>query len=710
MNGWISPAADFSIRTGRDVVVKPRRPPTSSDATIVNPLIEEQEIMRRPSSRYEFHGLRRMIARCIVPLIAWAGWALPATGELLPIPMVKQFAFEPGRLRIAAVSISAPQDELANEVAVLEQLLAQRHIVSKDDGTPIELKITDVQFPPNPSSYAERIAAQGYRIDVNARGVVLAARSPMGVYYAVQTLTQLITPDKSVQHVRILDWPDLAVRAVMVDPARANENLDYYQRMIAFCGRYKINRLHMHLTDDENACLYHEDYPSLMHPHAWRAEGIGRLVDHARRHHIDIVPEIESLGHARMFVRHPRYREILHQTTADKPAKSWAGTDVPGFTNVLCPASDLTLAYLDAMYARAAELFPFPETHIGYDEVDTTECARCDAKFGKLTHAEWLLRHLLRCHEFAARDGRRVGLWGDMLLNHRDIVERIPRAGTVIYDWHYNPNMTDESAGFFKQAGFEVMGCPALVCHPHMVMSSDYNYRNISKFAKIARQHDLLGLDTTIWTPVRYMSDVLWPGIAYAATQSWSSSNWDEINFYIGFLRDFHGSPDGARFARVWRDLYALRWWLDKFQVSCWHDADGLSRAREQAAGKWGAQARKQLTALREIKQALIEIGENVQRHRDAWAVLEQSVAIRIHVGEHFLASLKVQPEGQWDLALIRELDKTCVEQLQWIEASWDRDRFADDPYKDDLNRTGQHLLDHYRRMHAFHERILRGQ
>jgi hexosaminidase len=199
-------------------------------------LIEEQEIMRRPSSRYEFHGLRRMIARCIVPLIACTGWALPATGELLPIPMVKQFASEPGRLRIAAVSISAPQDELANEVAVLEQLLAQRHIVSKDDGTPIELKITDVQFPPNPSSYAERIAAQGYRIDVNARGVVLAARSPMGVYYAVQTLTQLITPDKSVQHVRILDWPDLAVRAVMVDPARANENLDYYQRMIAFAA------------------------------------------------------------------------------------------------------------------------------------------------------------------------------------------------------------------------------------------------------------------------------------------------------------------------------------------------------------------------------------------------------------------------------------------------------------------------------------------
>ena len=93
----------------------------------------------------------------------------------------------------------------------------------------------------------------------------------------------------------------------------------------------------------------------------------------------------------RVFLRHPDFRNILHQTTKDKPAGSWSGTEVAGYTNVLCPASDKTYAYLEAMYARAAESFPYPELHIGCDEVDLTTCARCAARFPGVSHADWFV-------------------------------------------------------------------------------------------------------------------------------------------------------------------------------------------------------------------------------------------------------------------------------------------------------------------------------
>ncbi len=633
--------------------------------------------------------------------------SLASDSTVKPIPFVKQWSATAGSLPFTGVQIVDVEPALSREVVLLKDLLAERGIAINDKGVPLYLRIAQIDFPAIKSKHCESLASQGYRILIDKNAITLEGRTPQGVFYGMQTLVMLLDGKEFLPCGEIIDWPDLAVRGVMVDTARANENLDYYKRVVDFCAHHKINRLHMHLTDDENACLYHEDFTQIMHPNAWKAEQIAKLVDYAQKRHIDIVPEIESLGHARLFVRHPQYKDILHQTTVDKPAKSWAGTSVPGFTNVLCPASPITVEYLDKMYARAAKNFPFPETHIGYDEVDTTVCARCKAKFGDISHSQWLVQHLLRCYELASRDGRKVALWGDMLLNHRDIIDRVPRKGTVIYDWHYRPDTTDESVKFFTGLGFEVIACPALVCHPHMVAPSDYNYKNIQRFAQIARDNDLTGIDTTIWTPVRYMSDVLWPGIAYAAAHSWAGSTWDETAFYRQFAGDFYGLPDGERFGKTWSGFYHMRWWLDKFQVSCWHDEKGLLAAQEKAAGSWGAEARRQLKELQRIQSELKEIGKDVRRNDLPWRTLVRSVDVGVYVRQHLLASEKAKPDGKWDLELIRELDKVCLEQINWIEEDWARNRFAGDPYMDDLNNTRQHLLDSYRKMHVFHKSIL---
>src|SRR5207244_3621796 len=57
--------------------------------------------------------------------------------------------------------------------------------------------------------------------------------------------------------------PDFALRMIMLDMARQNENFDYYRRVIDFCARYKINAILLHLTDDQTAALYEPRYPEL---------------------------------------------------------------------------------------------------------------------------------------------------------------------------------------------------------------------------------------------------------------------------------------------------------------------------------------------------------------------------------------------------------------------------------------------------------------
>ncbi|MCP4246511.1 MAG: family 20 glycosylhydrolase [bacterium] len=643
----------------------------------------------------------------IVALTVLLGCGVAAAESHSPIPFVKQWAPGTGVVQLARVTISRSDRSLANEIDLLRTHLDRAGLTVGQSGLPIRLQIAAIDIPTSSSAYRTEIQNQGYRIQVSADGVLVQAQAPAGMFYGIGTLIQLIDREQRLPCGEVVDWPDLAVRGIMVDPARANENADYYQRLIRFCGRYKINRLHLHLTDDQNACLFHEDYPTLMHRHAWRPERLAPLIELAKQHHIEVVPEIESLGHARLFLRHPDFRELLHQTTRNKTAGSWTGTNVPGYTNVLCPASAKTYEYLDKMYARAAQAFPWPEIHVGCDEVDLTTCGRCAVEFPGLSHPEWFLRHLLRCRDLVGQRGRRLGMWGDMLLRHREIVGRLPTEGTVIYDWHYQPDVSGDSVAFFKERGFEVIACPALMCYPRMILPSADNYENIRRFAEIARTQDILGVDTTVWIPTRYLSDVLWPGIAYAAGQAWSGSNWDESAFYRSLADDFFGSNDGDAFAEAWKGLAAIDWRLQQFRLSCWSDGPGLAEAKRAAEGDAGDQARRYLHELQQVIRTLADLRDGIGKNRIAYQSIEQSAGALTYVLEHFLATSRVRRGGQWNIDFVGELDRRCVEAIKWIQADWDRNRFADDPGQADPDKTGQHLLHAFQQMHAYHERLL---
>jgi len=578
-------------------------------------------------------------AMAVLMVSAIASAASPAV-----VPAVKTFAAGTGDVVLRSVSVAPMADELLAEVDHLRASLAERQVTIAEDGVPVRMVLGKVDIPAFVSAYRREIERQAYRLTIAATGITIESETPAGIHYGIQTLREMIQDERTAPAGTVLDWPDFARRMIMIDMARANENMDYYRRVVEFCDRYKINYLHLHLTDDENASLYHASYPWLMSPHPWREEDLRDLVALADRHHITLIPEVESLGHARLFVRHPDFRGILHQTTDETPKASWAGTQVRGYTNVLCPASEKTYEYLDAMYS-ATRVFPAAELHIGMDEVDQTHCARCQAKWPGISHVEWFTRHLQRCQSLVDRHGWKMALWGDMLLHHRDIAGVLPTDRTLIYDWHYNPDMTDESVEFFKSRGFEIVACPALMCHPHMILPTDFNYVNIQRFAEIARRHDLLGFDVTVWTPTRYMSDALWPGIAYAAAHAWSGSQWDEAGFYRAFVRDFFGSSDGQEFARVWKDLYTIRWRLDRFETSCWIDEATLAQAQDRA-NAWGDEARANRDRVERIGQALAAMRGGVRRNTVAWDAMTQSAAVYAYVFDHFLAAPEVRRDA----------------------------------------------------------------
>lgn len=635
--------------------------------------------------------------------------ARPFARQLLtkPLPFVKQWQPGQGKIHLTGVSISANTEDLKGEVEILKELMQERQISVADGFFPVQLQVTHISLPSICSRYRESIKAQAYRLVVNDKSILIQAPSAAGVFYGIQTLRQMLDSNANVPQAQILDWPDLSKRMIMVDTARLNENIDYYKRLINFCGRYKINVFHMHLTDDSTSCLYQEDYPWLMDPHALGAKQIEDLVAFANRFHIEILPEIESLGHSAMFKRHPQMRHILHQMPiVEEPKNRWYEIGTPGFTNVLCPASELTYEYLDKMYKQTADCFPHPVIHIGCDEVDMTSCKRCEKKFPGISKSDWFAGHLLRCRQLVAKHNRKMALWGDMLLHHKEIADKIPVENTIIFDWHYHKDVSAETSAFFAKKGFQVVGCPALVCYPHMILPDEENYFNIRKFAQFARENDLLGLDTTIWLPMRYMSDVLWAGIAFAAVQSWASSNYDEAAFCSDFMRDFFDSPQGSAFRRAWNDQRQIKWRINDIYKGLWVDEQSLEQAR-QMAQKQDHEVQSNIEKLSKIRQKLNEIGTGVKKNQLAWEVMEQSSAILSYTMEHLLASKDIYSNGKCNKELVRQLDKSCLQAIAWIEKDWDRNRFADDLGKDGIYYPEQHLLYRLKMVHRFHQKIL---
>ena len=434
----------------------------------------------------------------------------------------------------------------AGQEAALEPAVAtltEAGMAIGNGGLPVSLRIAaaDENIP-------AAVRGQSYRLTVARGGITVDSPTTAGLFYGVQTLVQCLRVDGTLPHCFITDWPDLPLRMVMVDPARQNETFDYYRRVIAFAAHHKMNAVLLHLTDDQTACVYLPDYPELMHPHAWRESEIRDLVAYAAARHVELIPEIESFGHARMFERRTDFPDFLHEARGVKVHRGWYGTDKPGYTNVLCPASEKTYEYLDAMYAATARAFRPSHMHLGFDEVDMTSCGRCEAA-GFTSQTQWFRAHLDRCRDLAAKYVPESAVWGDMLLADRGVGEGLDARNLAVYDWHYY-DVDPATSGYFQKLGCRVIGSPALVCSPHMLLRTRTATATIADFARVARENGLAGLNTTIWCPTRYMSDALWTGIAFAAAQSWGGSHWDAPRFYDTFARDAFGLPDGGAFGQ----------------------------------------------------------------------------------------------------------------------------------------------------------------
>jgi len=233
-----------------------------------------------------------------------------------------------------------------------------------------------------------RVGDQGYRLDVNRNEITIRANTGDGLFAGVQTLRQLLPAEIaadsprarewSVPAGRVVDAPRFAYRAAMLDIARHFHTPDEIKSYIDQIAHYKINYLHLHLTDDQGWRIEIDSWPRLAPEGGGEGTGVdgvgggyltkedyADLVAYAESRHITIVPEIDMPGHTNAAL------SVYGELNCDgKPVPPRTDTEV-GYSS-LCIDLDITYRFVEDVIREIAELTPGPYLHIGGDEAHAT--------------------------------------------------------------------------------------------------------------------------------------------------------------------------------------------------------------------------------------------------------------------------------------------------------------------------------------------------
>ena len=230
---------------------------------------------------------------------------------------------------------------------------------------------------------------EGYLLEVTDRGVIVRAEALAGLFHGCQTLRQLLPPEVesttlqdlawTVPRVVIADRPRFAWRGTMLDVARHFFGVDEVKRQIELAAFHKLNRFHLHLTDDQGWRIEILSWPLLTEIGGssqvgggpggfFTQEDYAELVAFAEARFVTIVPEIDLPGHVNAALA--SYGELNEDGEAPD---LYTGTQV-GFSS-LWLEGEATSRFVQDVLAEVAEMTPGPWIHVGGDEAFETDHA-----------------------------------------------------------------------------------------------------------------------------------------------------------------------------------------------------------------------------------------------------------------------------------------------------------------------------------------------
>ncbi|HWG16867.1 MAG TPA: glycoside hydrolase family 20 zincin-like fold domain-containing protein [Acidobacteriaceae bacterium] len=485
-------------------------------------------------------------------LLAGIGECTSCAQALNLIPMPRELAVSgtellKGQIEINCAAPCAAEDQFAIDDlkkwlaadGVEVNAAATVHVLVARYGTSVAQPIfrDSATQPGEAVEMPAEMQAEGYAISPDGHGIALTAASGPGIFYALQTVKQLVTGygANAVLHtVKVRDWPAMKYRGLDDDLSRGPvTTLEFEKKLIRTIAAYKIN---LYSPYFEHTMQYASN-PLIAPPGGGiSAADAQELVAYAQQYHVIIVPEQEAFGHLHNALIWEQYQPL-----AETPHGA-----------VLAPGQAGSVALIKQEFTELASLYPGPFLHIGADETVDLGLGQTKPDVDARGLGAVYLDFMQQIATALKPLNRRLLFWGDIAQNSPELLKTLPQSfkdETIAVAWGYNP----EPKGFtkvlapFTQAGFETWVSPSV--HNFRVVYPDYGMglENIQQFTRDGQKMGSTGQLNTIWNDDgEGLINQDWYGILFGAACAWQQGESSIPAFENAYGPVFHGDTTGA--------------------------------------------------------------------------------------------------------------------------------------------------------------------
>ena len=411
---------------------------------------------------------------------------------------------------------------------------------------------------------------ENYILNIASEGIRVEASSQAGVYHGLQTLKQLFAlqmVDGQWPVVRIEDGPNYSWRGMHLDVSRHFISKDYLLSFIDIMASYKLNKLHLHLTDDQGWRLEIKKYPELTNKGAWRTldnkldincykkakekndpdyllpeehlrvvngdtlyggfytqEDMREIISFAADREIEIIPEIDMPGHILSAAN--VYPEL---TCFNKP-------EMENLSSPLCAGKEEVYEFVENVLTEVGALFPSQYIHIGADEVKKTNWEKCPKCQKRIKDHHLADEHALEGY-FVKRINKMLIKQGKTMIAWDEVLSGGMPENTVMMHWrNWNTNAAEQCTA----VGNKYVVTPSNDWYLYQRLNRVYNFDPMDPNLSEDKQHLMMGVQTCSWGEEKASENLVSraniPALQAIAEIGWSKPElrvWDDFIFRL---------------------------------------------------------------------------------------------------------------------------------------------------------------------------------
>jgi hypothetical protein len=367
---------------------------------------------------------------------------------------------------------------------------------------------------------------QRFTITVTGRGIRISSSGEAGIFYGLQTVSQLVDQFGSqLPDIEIEDWPDFKARGAMLDISRCKvPSMKTFFDLVDLLASLKINHLQLY-TEHTFAFSAHEI--------VWRdsspvtAQEMIELDAYCADRFIELVPNLNSFGHFERWLKHPEYKHFAE--CPDGSTTSRGNRTSSGST--LKPDAK-SLEFVGSLFEEYLPNFRSGSFNVGCDETwelgQGWSKSQCDKK-GK---TKVYLDHLLGIHKLVSKNKRKMMFWADIILHEPKYVDDLPR-DIIALNWGYeHGHPFEKETKVFAKYGVPFYVCPGTSSWNTLTGRTDNCIKNLINAAANGKRNGAAGYLITDWGDGGHHQylPISYPGLLAGAAYSWSLKSSIDIN------------------------------------------------------------------------------------------------------------------------------------------------------------------------------------